>query len=374
MRRAMRRGRRRGVPLIAGIAVAAVSACGGGHAGARAGDDVGPVKWSWHAPRPASVGMPVADATGAAATYGHQFLVLFGPDGAVRWEAHRLGVREETPLLTPDLVVAPADDGLVAVERPTGHIRWDTRLGDAASTPVLAGRFVLTCANGGGLVAVDVDTGAVAWRVHLGGRAEGPPATDGGTAVATWEPAEGSRAGATAVDVATGRERWTVPLRAGGVSGAAVAHAAGSGAFVVAVDDDLAAKALELGSGRTLWAARVGGAGSPELPPLAMAGGRVLVADRLGGLTLLDDRGHRVWSSPPAGAATRGGLVGPALGGRYVLPLYSGRVLLAGPGRRRQGFTPPGGLVNGVALAPDGVVLVSTAQGRDNQLVAYGPP
>jgi hypothetical protein len=56
-----------------------------------------------------------------------------------------------------------------------------------------------------------------------------------------------------------------------------------------------------------------------------------------------------------------------------VLPLYSGRVLLAGPGRRKQTFEPPGGLANGVALAPGGLVLVSTAQGRDNQLVAYGP-
>jgi outer membrane protein assembly factor BamB len=317
--------------------------------------------------------MPVADDAGAAATYGHTSLVLFGPDGAVRWEAHRLGVREEAPLLTTDLVVAPADDGVVAVERATGRTRWDTRLGDATSTPVLAGRVVLTCASGGALVALDVDTGAVAWRAPLGGRAEGQPATDGRTAVATWEPDEGEHAGVTAVDVATGRARWTAPLRAGGVSGAALVPAGGGRAFVVAVDDDLAAKAFELGSGHALWTARLGGAGSPELPPLAMAGGRVLAADRLAGLTLLDGAGHRVWSSPAAGAATRGGLVGPALGGRYVLPLYSGRVLLAGPGRRRQTFEPPGGLVNGVAPAPGGLVLVSTAQGRDNQLVAYGP-
>jgi outer membrane protein assembly factor BamB len=317
--------------------------------------------------------MPAVDDAGAAATYGHTSLVSFGLDGAVRWEAHRLGVREEAPLLTPELIVVPADDGLVAVERATGRTRWDTRLGDVASTPVLAGRLVLTCVSGGALVAVDVDTGAVAWRAALGGRADGPPATDARTAVATWEPDEGEHGGVTAVDVATGRERWTSPLRAGGVSGAALVRANGSRAFVVAVDDDLAAKAFELGSGRALWTARLGGAGSPELPPVAMAGGRVLVADRLGGLTLLDGAGHRVWSSPPAGAATRGGLVGPALGGRYVLPLHSGRVLLAGPGRRKQTFEPPGGLVNGVALAPGGLVLVSTAQGRDNQLVAYGP-
>jgi outer membrane protein assembly factor BamB len=365
--------RHRWPAVVAVIAAVAFGACGAGHGRAPAADDIGPVKWRWHAPRPASVGMPAADDVGAAATYGHTSLVLFGPDGVVRWEAHRLGVREEASLLTPELVVVPADDGVVAVERATGRTRWDTRLGDTASTPVLAGRLVLTCVSGGALVAVDVDTGAVAWRVTLPARAEGPPATDGRTAVATWDPDQGEHAGLTAVDVATGRERWTAQLRGGGVSGPGLVHADGSRAMVVAVDDDLAAKAFELSSGRALWRAGLGGAGSPELPPVAMGGGGVLVADRLAGLTLLDGAGHRVWSSPPAGAATRGGLVGPALGGRYVLPLYSGRVLLAGPGRRKQTFEPPGGLANGVALAPGGLVLVSTAQGRDNQLVAYGP-
>ena len=33
----------------------------------------------------------------------------------------------------------------------------------------------------------------------------------------------------------------------------------------------------------------------------------------------------------------------------------------------------PGGLANGVALAPDGTVLLSSAQGDDDQLVAYWP-
>ena len=353
--------------------VSLVGACGGAHTGRSVAADPGPVRWRWHAPQPASVGMPAADERGSVVTYSHTVLVSLAPDGVVRWEMRRLGVREEASLLTPDLVVVPADDGLVAVDRATGHTRWDTRIGDKASTPVLAGVLVVTCGSSGSLVAVDLGTGAVAWRADLRGRAEGPPATDGRTVVATWEPEKGEGAGVTAVDAATGAERWAAPLRAGGVSGPAIIHADGGRSFVVAVDDDLAATAFDLGDGRRLWAAHVDGAGEAEVPPLPLAGGRVLVADRRAGLSLLDATGRRLWSSPASAAATRGGPVGPALGGRYVPSLYNGRVLLAGPGHRASTVEAAGGLANGVALGPGGVVLIASAQGRENQLVAYGP-
>jgi outer membrane protein assembly factor BamB len=359
--------------MLVGLAAAVVllGACGGAGGGRPAADDLGPVRWRWHAPVPASVGMPVADDAGSAATYGHVALVSFAPDGAVRWEVRRLGVREEAPLLTSDLIVVPTDDGLVAVDRATGRTRWDTHIGNAASTPVLASRVVVTCGSAGSLVAVDVGTGTVAWRAQLRGRAEGPPATDGHTVVATWEPERGESAGVTAVDAATGVERWTAPLQAGGVSGPAVIPA-DSGSYVVAVDDDLAAKAFDLDDGRRLWSSSVGSAGAPEVPPLGLTDGRVLVADRRAGLTLLDSTGRRLWSSPASAAATRGGPVGPALSGSYVLPLYNGSVLLAGPGRSRNTVDAEGGLANGVAMGPSGVVLIASAQGRDNQLVAYG--
>ena len=88
---------------------------------------------------------------------------------------------------------------------------------------------------------------------------------------------------------------------------------------------------------------------------------------------MLDPAGRRTWSTPASAAAGRGGPVGPALGGRYLLSLYNGRVLTAGPGHSAVTFAAPGGLANGVSLAPSGVVLIATAQGGDNQLVAYGP-
>ncbi|MCU1448172.1 MAG: hypothetical protein JWP02_342, partial [Acidimicrobiales bacterium] len=243
----------------------------------------GPVRWRWRAPVPASVGMPVADATAVAATYGHMRLVLFGVDGTKRWEAERLGFREEAPLLTADLVVVPADDGLVAVDRTSGRIRWDARFGETSATPVRVASLAVTCTVEGSVVAVDLRSGAVAWRTVVPGAAEGPPATDGHTVVVSWEPEHGTDAGLTAVDGATGALRWTSRLRAGGVSGPAVVEPAGGGAFAVVVDDDLSAKAFDLASGRSRWTLGVGSAGSPEVPPLVLAGGRVVVADRLAG-------------------------------------------------------------------------------------------
>jgi outer membrane protein assembly factor BamB len=294
----------------------------------------------------------------------------------VRWQAQRLGFREEAPLLLPDLVIAPADDGLVAVERASGHIRWDSAFGEHAATPVRVGPLVVTCTTEGSLVGVEMATGHVVWRLALAGAAEGPPATDGHTVVATWEPDEGTEAGITAVDGQTGALRWTRPLRAGGVSGPAVVTSPAGGAVAVAVDDDLQAKSFDLDSGERGWSLGLGGAGSAEVPPLALAGGGVLVTDRDAGLTLVEADGRRRWHTRVGGAAERGAPAGPLSDGVFAVPLWSGRYLLAGEGKRSRTVQPPGGVVNGVAVGPGGVLVVATAQGPDNQLVAYGsgPP
>lgn len=365
---------------LVALALVALAACGpvAAHDGGEAG--LGVQRWSWHAPYPAGVGMPVADGDGSAATRSHTVVLSFAPDGLVRWQADRLGVREETPALTSDLVIVPADDGVVAFERSSGRVRWDTVLGgdvmrpdidEAASTPVVTGHTVLTCLGGGVLVALDLDTGAVRWRRHLPGRTDGPPAAAGSTVVTSWEPDRGDGAGIGGFDLETGERRWTASLRAGGVSAPAITR--GPQPVAVVVDDDLAAKAFDISTGKQVWRAGVGGAGSPEVPPLAVGADRVLVADRLAGLTLLDKRGRRLWSTRADAAAVRGGPAGPDAGGRYVMPLYDGKVLAAGPGHKARTVDAPGGLVNGAVVTPDGIVLVSSTQGDDNQLAAFDP-
>jgi outer membrane protein assembly factor BamB len=175
----------------------------------------------------------------------------------------------------------------------------------------------------------------------------------------------------TSFDARTGEARWTADLRAGGVSAPAVSRGPAGSAVAVAVDDDLAAKAFDLVDGRPRWTVPVGAAGSPEVPPLPLADGRVLVADRLAGLTLIDGNGKRAWNARVEGAAIRGGPVGPTIDGRYALPLVDGQFFVAGPDRSTRTVRPPGGVANGVAVAPGGRLYVSTARGPANQLAAY---
>jgi len=372
-----RRSKPFGAVLVAALVL--LGACGGG-ARATGGPPLGTVRWRWRPPPGASVGMPVAGADGVAATFSHTFVIALRGDGTEEWRARRLGVREETPLLTRELVVVPADDGLVAIDRATGRVRWDTHTGgdvqrpdpdDATSTPVGDGASVFTCLSRGALVALDAGSGAVRWRTPLAGRSDGPPATDGRTVIATWDPDEGDGGGIGAFDAVTGQPRSTAPLTGGAVSAPALVRIDHGRTLAVTVDHDLAAKAFDVADGRRVWATRIGGGGSPEVPPLGLAHGQTLVADRVGGLTLLDARGHRLWSTRVHAAAVRGGPVGPVGAGVYALPLYDGKVLLAGPGHGTAVVDAQGGPVSGAAVGPGNTLLVSSAQGRDDQLVAY---
>jgi hypothetical protein len=87
---------------VLAAALSALTGCGvSGHSKVAS---LGPVRWRWRPPPPASVGMPVADRDGVFAEFSHPFLVSVAPDGSERWRSRRLGMREETPLLTTDLV------------------------------------------------------------------------------------------------------------------------------------------------------------------------------------------------------------------------------------------------------------------------------
>jgi len=188
-------------------------------AGAAGGGGGMAAEWRWEAPPRASVGMPAVDGDDLAFTYGHLRLALFGADGTARWEVERVGLRDVAPRLTPDLVVAATDDGVVAVDRAAGRERWHVDLGERANAPVMAAGRAVVSTWEGSLVALDPDGGRLAWRATLPGPAVGPAAAtpdgDGGgtVVVATWESEQGTAAGAVAVDgppgAGGGRCRWS---------------------------------------------------------------------------------------------------------------------------------------------------------------------
>lgn len=324
--------------------------------------------WVWTVPPPAWAGMPAADERDIAFTYGHQHLVLLDDKGRRRWDVHRLGLRDEAPRLGPELVLAATDDGLAAFARSDGSKLWDTGLAERANTPVIAGRLAVTSTWEGAVVGLDLASGTVVWRVALPGPALGPPATDGATVVVNWDRTDLRRGGAVALDAATGRQRWAAALPGGGISAPTLT----STGLVVMVAGDLAAHGIDISSGHELWRTPVEGAGSPEAPPVAVEGGSVLVAHRLGGLDLLDaTTGRRAWTVATDGASVRGA---PAAGpnGSYALPLNDGRVLLAGPSRETELLRPPAGRISGVATGPGGFLVGATRESTVNTVEA-GP-
>ena len=370
--------------VLASALALAVAGCGGAEPGDDAdrstsggepdrGASASPTTaWEWTAPDPSYAGMPAVDGDEVAATYGTRGLVLLDATaGDVVWQTERLDLRDVAPRFTPGVVLAAADDGVVAFERDTGAIRWDATLGERANTPVVAGGRAVVSTWEGSLVALDLADGRVAWRVPLPGPALGPAATDGSVVVATW--ASGRAAGAVAVEAADGRPRWAVPLEGDAVSGPAIAGGGGGGAgpaIVVVVAGDIAAHGLDLADGTERWRTDTEGAGSPEVPPLALGDSEVLVAHRLGGLALLDAAtGRSRWTVSSDGVAVRGGPAGVAPDGPFAFPLDDGRVLVAAPGQET-GYVGSRGRVSGVALGPGGILLMGTREGAVNGVLA----
>lgn len=343
----------------------------------------GPVRlWRWTAPEGASVGFPATDSAGIAFTYGHQRLVMLDPGGAALWDTERIGLREVAPLLTPDLVVAAADEGVVAFDRLSGTIRWDTPLGERANTPVLAeGRPVVSTWEGS-LVALDPAGGDVVWRVPLPAGPLGPaavasrrvgpsdpagavPPRGPAVVVATWESDDEESAGAVGVDAATGARLWEMPLEGGGVSSPGAV-----GGDVVIVAGDLAAHGLDATGGQERWRELTTGAGSPEIPPVALGDGTVLIADRSAGMMVADGGSGSVrWRIDLDAIAVRGAPAGPGPAGRYALGLFDGNVMVAGPTDDYVMEMPSP--VSGMALGSGGALIVSTAGGERNFVQAY---
>lgn len=324
--------------------------------------------WKWSPPPPASVGMPAADGDDIAIT-SDQRLVMLDRAGALRWEAPRPGLRPVAPAFSADLVLAATGEGLAAFDRRSGRPRWEAKLGERTNTPVVvAGTAVVTTWEGS-LVGIDLGDGRLRWQAKLGGEALGPAAAAGSVVVATFANTAGS--GAVAVDAASGRQRWKVALPKGGTSAPAVVAVPGAGEVVVMAAGDLAAHGLSLEDGSERWRRELEGAGSPEVPPLALPGGKVLVAHRLGGMAMLDARdGVEEWTAQSDQAAVKAGPAGPGPNGWYALPLWDGSLLLAQ--EDYSDVRQPPGLITGVARGPANLLLDGISEGKENGLEAIG--
>jgi len=335
------------------------------------------IAWEWTPPPPANVGAPAVDEGGIVVTYGHQGMVALGLDGALLWEQRRVGLLDAAPTLAGDLVLAATESGVLAVDRSSGGIVWDSVVDERANPPAVVGGNALVSTWDASVMAFNLSDGQVDWSLKLGGPALGPVSVGNGVAVVSWESENSSAAGVLAFDPSTGNEIWSRPLRRGGVSAPLVVQPgspspseSASLGTVVVVDAQIAAHGIELATGEVRWSSPLGGAGPSQVAPVLLDTGEVLITHRRGGLALVDpSTGALRWAVTDDDAAVlRGGPAGPTPGGRFVLPLYDGTLMVVRDGLLDDIMDPPG-RVTGVAVAGENL-LVATRESGANALYA----
>jgi outer membrane protein assembly factor BamB len=131
-------------------------------------------------------------------------LALDLASGRERWSVAFPADVSGTPLISGDLLVAPADDGIVrALSLQHGETAWTTDLGARlGSTIGGSGDLALVGADDGKVHALDVRSGQERWSVDVGGPVAKVPAIEDGIAHVV---ADGK---VTAFDAETGAVQW----------------------------------------------------------------------------------------------------------------------------------------------------------------------
>lgn len=321
--------------------------------------------WSWEVPDGFSAGLPAGDDQNVAVVYGRRNLVLFDGLGEPQWEAHLPEMRDVAPLLAPGFVATPTESGIAVFDRDTGRLRWTADVGDRANTPAVSGTTLVTTTWEGSVVAFDGD-GSQRWRQAMPGGVFGSPAAGPGgqgPVVVTWDT--GRQAAVVALEVESGRELWSREMAPDGLSAPSVIDGR-----VVVVDGAGMARALDAAGGAQLWAVALEDGGSQEVAPVGGGDATVVVPHRLGGMARIElATGELLWEATSEGALLRGQPAGPGPGGSFAMGLVSGSLLLAsGPGPAAVATSDS--LVSGVARGPAGVLVITTAHGPVNEVVA----
>ena len=248
-------------------------------------------------------------------------------------------------------------------------------MGERANTPVVVGGLAVVSTWEGSLTAFDLADGRVAWRTALPGPAIGPAATDGSVVAATWESAYGEAAGAVVVEGGDGRQRWSVPLEPGGVGGPAIVGLPGGGGGAGVGGGGRRRRhrrpCPRPGRRPRAVADRHRGPGlarGPAPAPSATARSSSPTGGR-GSCSSTPAPEPRSGSARPTGPRSGAGPPDHGPEGPFAFPIDDGRLFLVGPGLEPNPLDWPG-RVSGVAMTPDGLLLVATREARANYLIA----
>ncbi|MBA2609458.1 MAG: PQQ-like beta-propeller repeat protein [Actinobacteria bacterium] len=322
----------------------------------------------WRASFPVEVvGLPSVDEQGVVVTAGESQTIALSPNGDVLWTTAVAGALVNAPRLDSDLVLVAAKRAVVALNRASGAVVWsaptaaDGEDDNRANEPVVAGDTVVATTESGRAYGLDRATGAIVWSVELSTASTAEPAAGDGVVVvvgiAQWR----------ALDPVNGATIWSGDLGPYGTSSPVVYADGARSLAAVATDEKVIA--VDAHSGEAVWQAD---ADQSELfqVPTVTADHELLVPDHWGRLAAFDahDGAFKWRVDGPDGVAEFGApaVLGPKL---VALSLDEGGPRIAGPNGSSRVETPSAG--HGVAVAPDGQLIVTTWDGPENYVVAY---
>jgi outer membrane protein assembly factor BamB len=226
----------------------------------------GKVNWSVSIAVPAAAGPVVANDAVLVPDAAKHLLALDPATGATRWSSAFADVVAPEPVVAGDVVVVATEDGgLHGRNLEDGRVLWDTSLAADAAGVAQVGSDVVVATSDGTLTAVAGATGDVRWTRHLTGKTTAGPVAGNGVVVAADDQGELS-----AFDTGTGQLRWTDYIR----TNLSVPLAVAPGRVLVA--DGSRVRAFDLAGGHERWSYR---AGTTVTTP-AVVGDDVIVATR----------------------------------------------------------------------------------------------
>ena len=266
-----------------------------------------PLPTLWSSPGPYDPSVLQADADGAVAVGALGDIHVYEPTGRERWNLNAAdGPVYWRPALGPGVVLVALGDRFAVLDRNTGAVRWERRVEEP-------GRMALgTGSDGVPAAAISTGTGYVGF-VHLDGVWVGSlqyhehpfaapsVAVSDGRAFFTIPTTDYGRLSVR--DLATGAPLWERKI----VAASAEPIVADDVVLVAETQGPKAAHllALDAATGAQRWALDLPRGGFLPGYESAVVGATYVVADRAGGVTLVDLAAHRVrWhrQAIPAGA------------------------------------------------------------------------
>ena len=253
-----------------------------------------------------------------AATLGGSVLAMDAIRGTRRWESKVPGAVYGGVTLNGNLLLVPAGDTLIVLDRADGRLVRTLPLGGQSDTaPAVWGGGAFVTSDTPRVQAFDLGTGEEVWATQTNGPFNAAPLVQGGVVYAA------TMAGTVyALDSATGSIKWQTGVSSKGISVTPALSA--DGGLLFAACDDGYVHILAAANGNLIRSKRVSSAPLRSSP--VCSGQTVFIGADDGFLYSLD-ADYSVRRAYETAPGTRFGTAGPALYGDYLVCAATNGVL-----------------------------------------------